>query len=244
MHLGRLPLLLTTLLLPSMLVSLLAVPSASADDLTVRRVSLFFANKRIETTVARNTPGLVAYADILLSNAGLLEGFWEVDGRPASRFSMHAAGGRVLQIQVPKEDAFPTFSPGTHVVKLVITRPRISFPAPSVVYFVLPHEKEAAPSIGLHLPEDSAVIDAYPVRFSWENEARGQLFVIMFTELPGGRAVYSAVIETAEFPLDEDAARALFRAGVSYAWKITAIDREKGAVAESASRRFSIRRKK
>src|SRR5574337_40620 len=90
---------------------------------TVTRVRLYFENKRPEITVKRNEPSPPAYAEVEFTGSGLLEGFWEADGRLLSNVSQHVLSGKNAVFETPDTPGLPTFDPGTHRVRFVITRP-------------------------------------------------------------------------------------------------------------------------
>lgn len=111
----------------------------ASAGLTVTKLRLYFENKRPETTVKRNEPSPPAYAEVEFSGSGLLEGFWEVDGRLLAKVSLHAVSGKSIVIKTPETPGLPTFDPGTHRVRFVITTPG-GAQSVETVYFVTAEE--------------------------------------------------------------------------------------------------------
>ncbi|TFH32324.1 MAG: hypothetical protein E4G97_02720, partial [Deltaproteobacteria bacterium] len=59
----------------------MSITSEAAASFAIKRIELYFDNRRGETTVPRNRRGLIAFADVRFVGSGLLSGYWEVDGR-------------------------------------------------------------------------------------------------------------------------------------------------------------------
>jgi hypothetical protein len=87
-------------------------------------------------TIEKGHKNLKAFVDISYAGSGLLEGYWEVDGRIISRVFQQLSFGGLLELQTPDIPELPTFDPGSHKIRLVITRPVQNMPTPVVIYFV------------------------------------------------------------------------------------------------------------
>ena len=75
----------------------ITVTTEAAAEFKITRLQLYFENKKAETTVMRHQP-LKAYADISFVGSGLLQGYWEVDGRIISNVKTHLIYGKNFTI--------------------------------------------------------------------------------------------------------------------------------------------------
>ncbi len=106
-----------------------ALTSEATAEFMITRLQLYFENGRAEITVKRNQPGLKAYAEIRYVGSGLLQGYWEVDGRILSHVNRHLVYGRSLTLESPEIPSLPTFTTGTHIVRFLITNPSLEMKA-------------------------------------------------------------------------------------------------------------------
>lgn len=98
---------------------------------------LYFENDRPKITVRERQPVFFAQVEIRFRGRGLLAGYWEVDGRLVARFAQHVfSTGSTATVYQRTPRPLPTFAPGSHRVRAVITRPGRSIPFPVAVYFV------------------------------------------------------------------------------------------------------------
>jgi len=114
----------------------ITITTEAGANFRVERLHLYFDNMRGEITIKKNSPKLIAYADIRFTGSGLLEGFWEVDGRLLSHVKKHLFFGRTVTIKAPEVPPLPTFDPGSHRLRFVPTRPDKPIPLPVAIYFV------------------------------------------------------------------------------------------------------------
>lgn len=194
---------------------------AVAPSLSINRIELYFENRRPDITVQRNQT-IKVFADIKYSGSGLLQGYWEVDGRILSYVNQHVISGNTLTIQTPQIPLMPTFDPGTHVVKFVITSPAKTVPLPSIVYFVAPSDY-AGKSIVIRTtsPKDKSVIEYAPVTFEWEGFQTDASYSIQFYDSPKEeKPVFSMCVLGSSYTLSEDALKMIFVPERKYYWKI------------------------
>jgi hypothetical protein len=219
-----------------------SIRSEAAADFEIKRIELYFENRRAETTVERNERGLRAYADIRFVGSGLLQGHWEVDGRVLGTVSRHLAFGASVTLQTPEIPPLPTFDTGSHIVRFVITSPMTDIPLPSIRYFVLPTEVKGRPGAALRLlsPENSAEIDYSAAGFAWERRDGLTLFFVQFLERPDA-SPFSAYAKNPSYTLPESVVEKVFSREKKYYWKTVALDAENSIIAESEVRSFSFR---
>lgn len=151
----------------------------------IRRISLYFANGRAETTVMKYTNDLKAYADIRYNGSGLLKGYWEVDGRLLSYVSQPLPAGQQITLTTPDIPALPTFETGTHTVRFVVTNPNPAegVALPALIYFVTSDES-AIKQTGLILksPAESAEVPYASLKYEWQI-IRAEVYLIQFFEV-------------------------------------------------------------
>jgi hypothetical protein len=81
----------------------------------INRIELFFGNRRAETTDPKLFPNIKSYAEIRYTGSGVLDGFWEVDGRLIRGFQI-LTFGLTVTLRTPEIPAMPTFDPGSNIV--------------------------------------------------------------------------------------------------------------------------------
>jgi hypothetical protein len=87
--------------------------------------------------------------------------------------------GGLLKLQAPDIPELPTFDPGTHRIRFVITRPAQGLPIPVIIYFVnLDRFKPAIAAIGVVSPQDDMLIEYGLQRFEWQRPANAVVFLV------------------------------------------------------------------
>jgi hypothetical protein len=220
----------------------ITIASAAAASFAVQRIELYFENRRAESTIPQHSRQLKAFADIRYAGTGLLEGYWEVDGRVLSRVHQHLAAGGLITLQTPDPPGLPTFDPGTHIVRFVVTNQPEGLPIPAIVYFVVPDESGAEPQeIELETPADGFPVSRATAAFAWKTLAGAALFLVEFYEDTESDPVFSAYTRAPLYLLPERASRELFAPEANYRWKVSGFDGRNRLIAESTSRSFTIR---
>jgi hypothetical protein len=223
-------------------ISCLIYQTSATTSLSIERIELYFGNKRPEVTVKRNYAPLRAFVDIAFTGSGLLEGYWEVDGRILSQFSHHILFGGTLTLETPPVPNLPTFEPGTHIVKIVITRPSDGFHLPFMLYFVTPEEKyEKTVELTLVSPDENALIEYGPVEFTWKGFDEKSFYVIQFYERPEDKPVFSICVDSISYTLRVNVFKNIFLKGKTYYWKVKGGGKD-NIVGESSTRSFSFKK--
>ena len=156
----------------------------------IRRIDLYFENRRPEITIPRNYPNLRAFADIRFVGSGLLQGFWKVDGRILTRVDRHLLYGSSITLETPEIPPLPTFDPGYHILKFIVTNPAVGIPLKEILYFVTPNEFPGKPAnLSLYTPENGGDIEYGPSVFTWEKSEKTAFFRIQFFEDPKSEPV-------------------------------------------------------
>jgi hypothetical protein len=220
-----------------------SITTEAGSSFNIRRIVLYFDNRRPETVVERNRK-VSAYADIGFVGSGLLQGYWEVDGRILSHVNQHLIFGGSTTLQTLEIPPLPTFNPGTHVVRFVVTNPAAGISIPSILYFVIPEDATCSlESIRPVEPPDGIEADYAQLRFAWEKGAESRIYLIGFYEdkKPDTKPVFSAYIKEHSYTLPEQAIKNFFTPGHTYYWKVMGFDDKNSVVCENRLQGFSFK---
>lgn len=218
------------------------ITTEAGSDFRIKRIELYFDNKRAETTIQRNYQNLKAYADIRFVGTGLLQGYWEVDGRILSYVNQHLSYGRSITLETPHIPPLPTFDTGTHIVRFVITNPETEIPLPSIIYFVTPSESIIRPlSIKLIEPLNKKTFDFSPLSFHWEKPQGIDIFVIHFYNAELKKPVFSAYVKNSTYKIPEAVLNKVFVKGEKYLWKISGFNDERNLTGDSEMFEFTFK---
>jgi len=217
------------------------VTTEAGAEFRITRLQLYFENKRPEITVKRNQPKLKAYADIRFTGSGLLQGYWEVDGRILSTINRHLVYGRTVTIETPRVPSLPTFETGTHILRFVITNPSQDVILPVAIYFVTTDEFKRMLSIRLLYPNDRAEIEYSPLTFKWEGLSGITTYLIEFITQGEKKPLFSAYIRKPEYRVPSFFLKNIFALKKIYSWKVKGFDTENNILAESPIYRFTFK---
>jgi len=210
-------------------------------EFSITRLQLYFENRRAEITVKRNQPSLMAFVDIRFVGSGLLQGYWEVDGRILSYVNRHLVYGQSITLESPEVPALPTFVIGTHILRFVITSPSMEIPIPEALYFVTAEEFEEKLAIQLVYPKDGSEVDYSPINFKWEGRDLKVTYLIEFLEQADEKPLFSAYTKRFDYSLPLPVLQNIFSPGKSYLWRVKGFDIENNVVGESPRFRFNFR---
>jgi hypothetical protein len=218
----------------------MTVSGETGGTLGIRRLALYFGNGRAETTVMKYTENLKAYADISYNGAGLLKGYWEVDGRLLSYVSQPLPAGQQLTLTTPDIPALPTFDTGTHTLRFVITNPNPDqgIPLPALIYFVTTDESSVK-QVGLTLknPAEEAEVPYASLKYEWQ-VIRADVYLIQFFEKQGAKPVFSAYTKKGFYQLPQLVLKNIFQSGKTYYWRVIGFDKERRMTGESKTGSF------
>lgn len=218
------------------------ITTEAGADFEIKRIDLYFENRRPEITVNRSFPKLRAFAYIRFVGSGFLQGYWEVDGRLLSHVDQHLTYGASVTFQTPDIPPLPTFDAGTHLVRFIITNPTTEIPLPSIVYFVTAAEGPGkSVNIKLLSPENDALLEYAPGRFEWENIEKTTVYLIQFYDKTDSPPVFSAYARTPYYSLPAIALKNIFSPGQRYFWKVSGFNSENNVIGESETRSFIFR---
>jgi len=216
------------------------ITTDATADFDINRIELYFENRRAEITIPKNYKGLKAFVDIKFTGSGLLKGYWEVDGRILSYVNQHITYGKTVTLQTPEIPPLPTFEPGTHTVKFVITSPSVDIPLPTMLYFVTTQEVRAPVKIELISPQKSSELDYVSQKFTWERLDGTMIYLIQFFENKDSNPIFSAYTKDAFYNIPDFVLMKIFQPGKTYFWKVIGFDDSNNQVGESNIWDFSF----
>ena len=219
------------------------ITTEAGANFDILRIGLYFDNKRAESTIDMNAPLYKAYADIRYVGSGLLQGYWEVDGRILSHVNQpltYAGGTTLMTLDVP---SLPTNDVGSHVVRFVVTNPASALPSPSIVYFVV--QKNAARgkcTIRTIYPSDSASVAYSPLKLKWSKMKDSTLFLVGFYDDPDSKPLFSAYTKKTSYTLPKTVLESVFSPGKKYYWKVIGFDARNNMTCGTESRSFFFKK--
>jgi hypothetical protein len=219
----------------------LGVTTAAGSQFTITRIRLYFENNRPEITVKRDQPSVNAHAEISFIGSGLLQGYWEVDGRIISNINRNFIYGESVILTTPPEAPLPTFDEGSHIVRFVITNPQVGLSLPEALYFVSEEEWQKIKTIKLIAPADGSTLDYAPVDFSWDGGGLASAYLIEFSEEGIKKPVFSAYAKKRDYLLPEAALKSAFSPDKKYLWRVKGLDVSGIEIDESRSFSFSFK---
>lgn len=218
------------------------ITSESAASFNVKRIELYFDNRRAEVTVQKYFPNLRAYADIRYTGSGLLEGYWEVDGRIISRVHQMLTFGAMTTIKTPDLPTLPTFDPGAHTIRFVITNQGTGLPIPALIYFVTTEEfKARMMELSIKAPQEGSVIERNAALFKWGSFNGASLFLVQYYENMEANPVFSAYTKKTSYVLPKQVFTNIFLSGKKYYWKVTGYNDKDNIIGESATNSFIVK---
>ncbi len=200
-------------------------PSQIQSSIEIERLQLYFDNRQPNLTVPRNETDLKAHASIRNSGSGLLQAYWEVDGRVIERIERHLLSGGSLELSTPEYLPLPTFISGPHRLRLVVTRPAINpNKLPEAVYFVSELDVQSAKP-ELLTPLDSKFnSDSDSIEFRWHNPATPPGYLLEIFGHPGTPRLFSAYTSKPYYRFPALAQAQFLRDGETYRWQVSVLD--------------------
>ncbi len=164
----------------------ITVTSGAAAGFSITSIRLYFPNGRPEVTIGRNTR-LSAFADIGYTGTGRVQGYWEVDGNLLYNVYQTLPFGGLVTMQTRVVPPLPTFVPGAHILRFVITSPSASVSLPEAVYFVTASAPGETKMMLLY-PADGSEAGSGELAFQWGKAATASAYLIEFLEKKGRQA--------------------------------------------------------
>jgi hypothetical protein len=215
------------------------ITPGSVAAFSLKRIELFFDNmqKKNEVMVPRSFKGLKAYADIYYNGSGFLNGYWEVDGLIIERVNRFVPAGGKVTLATPNVPDLPTFDPGYHIVKFIVTNPETSFEVPEMVYWVKGTEEPTKRALALIKPLDGMDIPPdFP--FQWEKMEKASLYLISFARAEDRTVCFSALTRDTLYQIPPSVLAEYLSPGKKYLWSVKGFDTESNIIAESGVQSF------
>jgi len=224
----------------------ITITSESGAGFRITGMQLYFQNRMTTITVPRNDTALRAFVDLRYVGSGILQGYWEVDGNFLANVVQPVTAGRLVTFPSPRPPLLPTFSPGSHRVRFVISSPVQSIPFPEIAYYVTTGEIKQSDVVKivplkLLFPADGGSISPEAPQFQWGMRSGAALYFIEFRLRGAERLIFSAYTKSPQYSLPASELRARFVPGGTYTWKVIAFDDLHKPVAESPLFYFNMR---
>lgn len=210
------------------------------SDFSISRIELKFDNNQPKITVKRNEEIKELSAKISYTGSGFLKGYWEVDGQRRSTVFRHVLTGPFVTIRYPEIPPLPTFTPGTHRVRFVVTHPYLNVDFPQALYFVRTDPGMDRVPIRLVLPEKNQVCDYARTEFTWKKHEKSVLYNIRFYKADSSEVIFSAYSRNSEYFLREKPLNLRFYPGGFFSWQVFGLNSEDQICAKSDVRSFSF----
>lgn len=224
-----------------LLLTLLAANRVEAFSL--KRIELYFdvTQKQNEAMVPRNHQGLKAYADIYYDGSGILNGYWEVDGLIIERVNRFVPASGKVTLATPGVPDLPTFDPGYHIVKFIVTNPATSFEVPEMVYWVKGTEEPSRRVLTLLKPENGTAISS-DFLFEWKKIDKVSVYLISFAKPGEQKVCFSALTRDTSYRIPPSVLAKYLCPGEKFLWSIKGYDTENNVIAESGFQSFFLRK--
>lgn len=213
----------------------------SIAEFSLRRVELYFDGdkKKTEAIINRNFKGLNAHTDIYFNGSGFLQGYWEVDGRVIENISRHVSFGTKVTLPTPDIPGLPTFEPGFHIVRFVITSPQPPFELPQIVYWVTAKEEPVKRALSLVTPKDGVAISPED-EFRWDKIEGISVYLVTFIKEDDKTIVFSALTRDSSYKIPQSVSSQSFTIDTRYLWNVKGFDAENNIIGESSIWIFSL----
>ncbi len=214
----------------------------SIAEFSIRRVELYFdgKEKRAEKIVNRNFKRLKAHTDIYFNGSGFLQGYWEVDGRVIENISRHVSFGVKVTLSTPDMPGIPTFEPGFHIVKFVVTSPQAPFELPQILYWVTAKEEPIKKALDLVTPKKGAIISP-DEEFRWDKIEGISVYLVAFIKEDGRTIVFSALTRESFYKIPQSVFSMSFTKKIKYLWQVKGFDGDGNFVTGSEERNFKLK---
>ncbi len=207
--------------------------SVRVSDFQITRLETFFDNQRPEITIKQREPVPALYTKINFTGAGFLKGYWEVDGFKRNYVFRRLSIGPEITLKYPDALPLSSFTPGSHIVRFVITQPYLDISFPKAVYFVTAEEYKAVFPIRFLMPENKAVLKYQPFEFKWETVPSAALYLVFIFQEGRPAPVYSAYSKQGNYHLRPQTLSELMVPGKAYRFQVKGFDRQARLVAQS-----------
>lgn len=226
-------------ILQVLVLMLTLLAAGSVEAFSLKRIELYFdiTQKQNEVMVQRNHQGLKAYADIYYEGSGILNGYWEVDGLIIERVNRVVPPGGKVSLTTPGVPDLPTFDPGYHIVKFIVTNPATSFEVPEMVYWVKGTEEPGRQVLTLLKPKNGTTISPDSL-FEWEKMDKASVYLISFARAEDNKVCFSALTRDTSYRIPPSVLADYLCHGGKYVWAVKGYDKGKNVIAESSFQSF------
>ena len=197
----------------------------AAAPFGVRRVMIFFEGNLGQVIVPLHREKMTAFATVWYTGSGLLNGDWRVDDRILSTFSIPVFFGDSVTLTSP---VLPTFEPGSHLVRLTLSAPRVTFEIPEISYAVQPF----AQSIRLVAPAEGSGVSTGDFMFTWEVSGDVPTYRLVISMGEAQEPLFKALTRKPSFRLSGEVTQE-WPLDTLLHWKVIGEDGNGGRIMES-----------
>jgi len=221
---------------------LICIDSGSAAVFSLKRIELYFdiTQKQNEVMVERNHKGLRAYTDIYYNGTGILNGYWEVDGLIIERVSRLVPPGGKVSLATSSVPDLPTFDPGYHIVKFIVTNPATSFEVPEMVYWVKGTEEPSRQVLSLIQPRNGMTIPP-DFLFKWKTMDKASVYMISFSSAKDKKVRFSALTRDTSYRIPPSVLTDYLCSSEKYYWSVKGFDKKSNVIAGSGFQSFYLK---
>jgi hypothetical protein len=148
-------------------------------------------------------------------------------------------GGKVT-LATPSIPDLPTFDPGYHIVKFIVTNPETSFEVPEMVYWVKGIEEPTRRVLALINPEDGMTITP-DFLFEWKKMEKASVYLISFAKTEDKKVCFSALTRDTSYRIPPSVLAEYLGPGKQYLWSVKGYDTGSNVIAESAVQSFNFK---
>jgi hypothetical protein len=215
--------------------------AGSVEALSLKRIEIYFdiTQKQNEVMVSRNYQGLKAYADIYYDGSGIFNGYWQVDGLIIERVNRVVPPGGKVTLGTPSVPDLPTFDPGYHIVKFIVTNPAASFEVPEMVYWVKGTAEPTKRTLALINPKNDMTIPTNYL-FEWKKMDKATVYLISFARAEDNKVCFSALTRDTSYRIPPSVLAEYLHLREKYLWSVRGFDTENDVIAKSAIHRFNF----
>lgn len=247
-----------------------------ASELRIRRLDLAFQD-RSRVKILPEGDALFAVAEINFDGAGTAQLEWQIADPSSTRGGLIFRRLQILRRSFSgrarvtlKSPALPTRAQGLHIIRLVATKPTLTFDTPDLKYFVVPRQgattAPAGQRIGLLGPVENAALTT-ETKFAWQDVPGAAVYQLEVypprpagalgpaeTESIGGtllvdpdelaqRPIAGIALPAADTTVSLKAfSLAHLEAGGAYLWRVKAIAGNGAVIGASPLRRITVPR--
>ncbi len=215
--------------------------SVRVSDFGITRLETKFENNLPQITIKRKQPVPDLYTKINFSGSGFIKGYWEVDGFKRNYVFKHLSIGPDVILKYPGYPSLPSFTPGSHIVRFVITHPTLDINFPRAVYYVTPDDFVPVSKIKFLVPGKNEVLTYQPMEFKWQIISSATLYLVSFYSDQENVPIFSAYAIKGSYAIRPDVLKSNLVSGRPYLLQVQGFNDKNQLLAESDKIPFTFK---